>query len=126
MILIYNANGTLAGEISYLVKKMLNITKCSACEITHSISEMGEKQAFKMCRQRLGITCLHSNELDPQTEKYISDNSIGLPVLLQQGEQGHIVLMDAAELEACNGSVKEFEAKLAKLKHEEIAMTVAD
>ena len=40
---IYNANGSLSGEIAYFFKKYFYGLKCSMCEITHNfISEKKE------------------------------------------------------------------------------------
>ena len=33
---IYNAEGTLKGELKYIYHKYINNIKCSMCEITHS------------------------------------------------------------------------------------------
>jgi len=33
---IYNAEGTLKGELKYIYDKYINNIKCSMCEITHS------------------------------------------------------------------------------------------
>lgn len=57
--------GTLAGEISYVLKKLINKSKCAACDITHGWS-INEKKEWTECKLRLGcqVQQLHINELD--------------------------------------------------------------
>ena len=45
---IYNADGGLLGELTYVVKKITGQTKCDLCSLTHdSISEKKQWQQFK-------------------------------------------------------------------------------
>lgn len=64
LIGVYNANGGLIGELSYVLGKLLGTRSCSLCSLSHDL--IREKQHFKNWRQSLPIDfdLLHLNELD--------------------------------------------------------------
>ena len=114
--LIYNADGTVIGEISYITKKLLKQTSCSACDITHSFSEFGEKQEFKACRARLPeqFYCIHRNDMDEAMNKHVQE----LPVLLKRTETAIETIFKKAELDQFQGSVSAFEKEfLARIQN---------
>jgi hypothetical protein len=63
--------GTLLGEISYALKKLVKKSKCAACDITHGWS-LKEKSEWTECKRRLGceVVQLHTNELDDDVSRY--------------------------------------------------------
>ena len=120
IIIIYNASGTVAGELSYITKKLLNISSCAACDITHSFKELGEKKEFINCRlnSSIPIEKLHCNKLFPQLSAFITESKSLLPlVVLEKKDMSFAVLLNDLELKSMNGSVEMFENKLnLKLK----------
>lgn len=110
--MIYNANGTFLGELTFIAKKLFKQTSCGACDITHSFTEMGEKKEFKQCRARLGITlnCIHSNDMDD----ILSQNVKELPILVKREATSIKIVFTKSELDAFRGSVSEFEVAFQK------------
>jgi hypothetical protein len=81
---IYNASGTIGGEISYLYGKYFQNQHCELCDITHSsVSAKPEWKAWIR-----GLKCenhvLHTNEAE---EMGIDFSEFVLPVVLI--ERGH-------------------------------------
>ena len=109
--IIYNANGTFLGELAYLSKKLLGISNCQLCEITHSISELGEKKEFRQMESRLILEfkLLHKDELLDGMDEIIEIH--GLPIVLANNYQ---VLLTNDELMEMKGSIELFELKLKK------------
>ena len=115
MYIIYNADGTVLGELSYIAKKVFGNGHCAACDITHSFTEMGEKSEFKQCKTRLAIEIktIHRDELLPGME--IAVKSHGLPLVLKEdGPSNFTVILNAEELDMMKGSVTLFEESLTQ------------
>ena len=109
------------GEISYISKKIIGRAHCAACDITHSISELGEKKEFKQCRLQFEeeILTLHCDEILPAMVEIVQRNK--LPIVLHTDVKvGYKVLLNSHELEEIRGSVSVFEntlkAKLAQIE----------
>ncbi len=111
--LIYNASGTILGELTYITKKIFKQTSCAACDITHSFSELGEKEEFKQCRVRLGVTlhCIHSNDMDD----LLKANVPILPVLVRRDNNTVKTIFTKEDLDAFQGSVSQFETAFKKI-----------
>ena len=116
IVIIYNASGTLYGELSYIAKKLLHISSCAACEITHSLSEFGEKKEFKDCRSRLKyeVDLLHDDELLTDVRNFVSSEGLMLPLVLLKSTDGITLLFDSIDLDNMKGSVQLFESELNK------------
>ena len=48
---VYQANGSLSGELRYVVGKLLGSAHCALCDITHGA--VREKPGFVACREAL-------------------------------------------------------------------------
>jgi hypothetical protein len=112
--IVYNANGSLIGEVTFLIKKAFNRTSCSACDLTHSFSSMGERNEWKACKKRLPIP-VHQVHLDELTDKGpgISEKvqEVGAPCVLGVFEDKSVVtLMGRQHLDEINGQIDKFEA----------------
>ncbi|KAA8496117.1 hypothetical protein FVE85_2272 [Porphyridium purpureum] len=111
VFVIYDADGTVAGELAYLVKKWFGKGHCAACDITHGPRrEKPEWQDFKM---GLGVPMknIHRDEMDVDlynaTRGHLFPNVVG-----RFSDDSHMVLMDPNELDKCAGQVEIFEAML--------------
>jgi hypothetical protein len=111
LLLIYNASGSLLGELKYISKKIYcslsqKDAPCAACDITHSVKEFGMKKEFKdLLLEFPNLKTLHTNELLDLAE-YCS--TLDLPVLLWKKDQQVKVVADRVKLLTLNGSVKGF------------------
>ncbi|PRP91060.1 hypothetical protein ENSA5_59090 [Enhygromyxa salina] len=106
---IYEAEGTLLGELRYVVGKALGRRHCALCDITHG--SVRKKPEFVALEQRLGlpISLLHLDERSPE-QRSASEGRTPC-VLIDDGVRLQI-LLGADELETCGGSVERFEQLL--------------
>lgn len=108
LIGVYDANGSLAGEVSYWVGARLGKTHCALCDITHGTFR--EKSDFQACRTSFDVPfeTFHRND-QPESVR-----ALGLaPVVVAETTDGTIVaLLGPAELDALRGSVEAFNEAL--------------
>ena len=102
---VYNANGTLAGEIRYFLGKRFGTAHCALCDITHGL--VSEKADWRACTTALTIP-FQTYHLNDQPEA-VSEAAEGrAPVVLAECEEGWVVLLEPEHLEACNKDVETF------------------
>ena len=98
---VYNADGSVRGELAYLVRARLGRAHCALCDITHGA--VREKAEWKACRASLPVpfATFHTNDQPPA----VRDAHGGqVPVVLAETDSGFVVLVTPDELEACAGS----------------------
>jgi len=109
LIGVYDAVGTLRGELSYWVGARLGRAHCSLCDITHGV--MKERSDWRACRDELPVP-FETYHRDDQPAA-VRDAAEGVvPVVVAETTVGLLLLMGPAELEACAGSVEAFSAAL--------------
>ncbi|WP_061961371.1 hypothetical protein [Demequina flava] len=103
---IYDADGGLRGEISYVVGHMLHRRECALCDITHS--PVRRKPAWDRMVETLDgpFTLLHRNELDADLTEAIKGKQ--LPLVLEKCRDSYEVALDAAGLTACHVDIDAF------------------
>lgn len=106
---VYDAEGTLVGEVSYWVGARLGRRHCSLCDITHGAFR--ERRDWRECRDSLGVEfLLHHRDDQPVA---VRDAAQGVaPVVLAEVPTGYVVLLGPSELEDCAGSVERFAVAL--------------
>ncbi len=99
---VYDADGTVRGELVYWVGARLGRRHCSLCEITHG--SVRERPDWQACRDGLPVPfdTYHRND-QPDDIRAAADDQA--PVVIAQTDHGHVVLLSARELEECAGSV---------------------
>ena len=104
LIGIYNAKGSVVGEVQYFFGKLLGQTHCALCDITHG--SFKEKADFSSCKDALNVPFenLHLDELDSQLESY-RDSA---PCVIAISKSVPTLLMTTSELEQCHGDVTRF------------------
>lgn len=106
---IYNADGGLRGELSYVAGRLFGATHCELCNITHS--PVRRKKAWDEFILKLGIpfTLLHRNELvdAPTVIREAGVNDLPCVVALSRDESAHVVL-GPGELAVATGDVDAF------------------
>ena len=109
---IYNAEGSIFGEIRYLYNKYIKDIKCSMCDITHnSLSEKSEWA--KKCREfPFKIECLHLDELPCDIKDLAKNNA---PCVVAQTRSLNEVIIKNRELTSMNGDVDSFFNHLHKI-----------
>ena len=98
---VYNADGTLRGELAYVVGKMLGRAHCGLCDITHGA--VSEKAEWKACRIALPVQfdTFHRND-QPDDARPLTDGR--LPAVLADTAAGFVYLLGPDELDACGKS----------------------
>ncbi len=96
---VYDADGSLRGEVAYWVGTRLGQTHCSLCEITHGTFR--ERSDWKACRAGLPVPfdTVHRDELPSS----LADIDASYPYVAAETEGGAVLLVDAAGLAACDG-----------------------
>lgn len=119
---VYHAEGSLRGELSYLIGKLMGTASCALCDITHR--GLGEKPAFKRCRSRFAVPLetLHLDEQDAALRKFTHGKT---PCVVAIAEHGPSILLDAEALRRCGESVERFEEALREALARPAATTPA-
>lgn len=106
---VYDAEGTLRGELSYWVGARLGRAHCALCDITHG--SIRERSDWKECRSALPVP-FDTYHRDDQPEA-VRDAAEGTtPVVLAETAVGYVVLLRPDELDRCAGSVSDFATAL--------------
>lgn len=111
LIGVYNADGGIIGELSYVLGHLIGVRSCSLCDISHSPIKM--KSAFKSLQRELlekhsiDLRMIHRNERNERETK-ASDGREPC-VLLEHADQSISMFLDSAELKTLGGNVASFE-----------------
>jgi len=99
---VYDADSTFRGELSYWVGARLGRRHCSLCEITHG--SVRQRPEWKACQAGLPVPfdTYHRND-QPDAIRAASGGEA--PVVVAETDTGHVVLLDAVDLAACDGSI---------------------
>jgi hypothetical protein len=106
---VYDAEGTLRGELSYWVGARLGRAHCALCDITHG--SIRERSDWKECRAGLPVAFdTYHRDDQPEAVRDVAEGTT--PVVLAETAVGYVVLLGPDELERCDGSVSDFAAAL--------------
>ncbi len=100
---VYNAKGTLRGELSYWVNARFGRAHCALCDITHGLTRM--KADWKTCRESLPVH-FATFHLDDQPDAVRLATGNTAPVVVAETTTGIVCLLGPDELEACQGSTE--------------------
>lgn len=101
---IYNAEGSLTGEIKYFFRKIMGTTSCSLCDISHQV--VIEKPEFKILKNQMpNLQMQHLDEINEDIAQLVEGKTPCVVAL--QNEQWQIIL-DKDELANCHGKVEAF------------------
>ena len=97
---VYNAEGSLKGELSYILKKLIGLGSCGLCDLTHGWQPIMKRSWQKACSQSvIDITLLHLNELNDNQRAVVKSP----PVILQEAQGQWLILMTADEIQQFKG-----------------------
>jgi hypothetical protein len=108
---VYDADGGVVGELTYLVGHLLGRTECSLCDVTHDSLRRRPEWDAMVARLPVPVRLVHRNEAtgDERAACHVS----GLPAVLGVRADGsHTVLLGPTGLRAVGGSVERFEDAL--------------
>jgi hypothetical protein len=102
---VYNANGSVGGELAYLVGARLGRAHCALCDITHGL--VRERASWKTFRRRVPVP-FDTYHRDDQPADVRAAHGDRVPVVLAATDDDFVVLVDADELSAYAGSIEQF------------------
>jgi len=109
LIGVYDADGTVRGEVSYWVGARFGVRHCSLCDITHGTFR--EKSEW---REKLGIEFLtfHRDDQPDDVREHLNGH---YPAVVMRREDGRIEgFMNAEDIEACHASPDTFVAEIRR------------
>lgn len=111
LIGVYNAEGTLRGELAYWVGARLGRAHCSLCDITHGL--VRERSDWRQCRDGLPVP-FDTYHLDDQPDAVRTLLDGRAPAVVADTATGLVLLLDGDEIEQCNGSPDELARALTR------------
>ncbi len=109
---IYDADGTLAGELRYALGKLTGRAKCALCDITHGWNPMGSRQWKQACAASpVELVLVHRDEA---TAAQIAAAS-ALPSIVAHDGDGWKEALTAAEIATFKGAPEGLLDRLAAL-----------
>lgn len=98
---VYDADGSLAGELRYWVGARFGRAHCALCDITHGL--VRERAEWRDCRDTLSVD-FATYHRDDQPDAVRAATGDRAPVVVAETDGGVVVLLDGAALDACAGS----------------------
>jgi hypothetical protein len=102
LIGVYDADGTLRGELSYLVKARVGLAHCALCDITHG--RLRERTDWRACRAGLPVPFeVYHRDDQPSEVRRVTGGSAPV-VVAETDDDRHVVVLGPSALEGCGGS----------------------
>ena len=99
---IYDADGTIVGELTYFWQKTFRGRHCTLCDITHGAIKMRSEWNLAVAELGLKFELLHRDET---THHNTSVQGYQLPCVLAENESGEIfLLLTSEDLGLCDKS----------------------
>ena len=106
---VYNADASVWGEVSYWFGARIGVRHCSLCDVTHG---MFRKRAdWVQCAESLGVAFTTYHRDDAPHDVLTAANG-NYPVVLGRTASSLEVVLNNAQIEACNGSPESLIAAL--------------
>lgn len=99
---VYDANGTLRGEITYWVGARLGRRHCTLCEVTHGLFR--QRSTWKACREGLPVP-FDTYHRDDQPAAVHTAAGGAAPVVVAETDAGFVLMLTPTDLDTCDGSV---------------------
>jgi len=98
---VYDADGTVRGELSYFVGVRLGRAHCSLCDITHGA--VRERADWRDWRSQLPVAfeTFHRNDQPDEVRELLAG---AYPAVAAEADGRWVLLLGPAELDACEGS----------------------
>ena len=107
---IYDADGSLAGELRYLVDKFLGRADCALCDLSHGWHPAGKRAWRQQQGATTQLTWLHRDEVPYHVLAHVSES---LPCVATDTNGNVDILISKDELAGCEGNFTVFEQLLA-------------
>jgi len=103
LIGVYDATGTLRGEVAYLWGKARGTRHCGLCDLTHNRVRRRPEWVRLVATLGVPVDLLHLDELPDDVAEVVAAH--GAPVILAARPGGLHPLVLASELDGLDGSV---------------------
>ena len=110
LIGVYDADGTLAGEVRYWIGARLGRTHCWLCEITHGL--FTERADWRQCRDQFDVEFRTYHRNDAPADVLAVGSPA--PFVVARTDRGLVALLGPAELDACAGDVEQLSQALTR------------
>lgn len=97
---VYDADGSLRGELSYWLKARFGAAHCALCDVTHGLARM--KPQWRECRDSLPVE-FRTYHRDDQPDHVRAATGNAAPVVVADTDRGVVLLLGPQQLERCNG-----------------------
>jgi hypothetical protein len=110
LIGVYDADGGLRGELSYVVGKLRGTAHCSLCDVTHGMAITG-KRAWRTFRDSSSVPfdLVHRNE---RTSDVVGASDGRMPCVLARVGGDLEFVLGPEQLDAVGGDIGRFAAAL--------------
>jgi len=108
---VYNADGSLRGELAYWIGARLGRAHCALCDITHG--NVRERSDWKLCRAGLPVP-FDTYHRDDQPAEVADVTGSDAPAIVADTSRGLVLLMGPDDIEACAGSPTRLSEALAQ------------
>jgi hypothetical protein len=111
---VYDADGTIVGEVKYMVGKLFGTTSCALCDLTHGTKLKG-RDDYKACAASLPVPVelFHRND-QPESIRTLTNGK--LPCIVAVRQDGSLTMaVEREALEACNKDVDQLGTLLFSL-----------
>jgi len=108
---IYDAKGSLPGELAYWIGARFGVRHCALCEITHGLVRPKEEWRRQLENLEVDFTAVHLDERDPAVEAASRGKEPCVVAVMDDGSAE--VVIDREQLESCEGDPGRF-AELLK------------
>lgn len=99
---VYDANGSVLGELAYFLRARIGRAHCALCDITHG--RVRERADWRASRRRLPVRIETFHRDDQPDAVRVASNSAA-PVVVAETASGEVVVLaNDEELERCGGS----------------------
>lgn len=106
---IYDADGSLAGELRYLVDKCLGRADCALCDLSHGWNPAGKRAWRQQQGASTQLTWLHRDEVPRHVLAHVNES---LPCVAMDTQGNVDILISKGQLAGCEGDFTAFEALL--------------
>ncbi len=101
LIGVYDADGTIRGELAYWLGARLGRAHCALCDITHRV--IRQRSDWVKCRAALPVDFdIYHRDDQPDSVRAATGNE--LPVVVAKTADRIVPLLDRDDLAACAGS----------------------
>jgi hypothetical protein len=109
LVLVFDANAGKLNAFVDSVKKVLMVSGCSLCAITHGLT--GERDEWRDCKEEFGVPVdyLHRDEVPPELNQLVGGH---LPCIVADVDGEFVMLLTPEVLERCRGSVADLKGRI--------------